>query len=189
MLKQSVRLVLALAMTLTGFVALPSADAHAASVKCNVIRSNTVGGYDWTRLRTKRVCQNNLRQGVAGSAQLKARTVTVRYSERRTSVRQVQMATVHELSHEVEYWTTDAKRAKLYSYLGIKNHPSYFGFNDAYHYSGSLTAWRQSPRERLAESVVHCTYGSTNHSGLVLVPKTQCKAFLKDFRSALSVTR
>lgn len=188
MFKQAVRILVAATIALSGVV-VASQQAEAASPKCTIIRSNTVGGYNWARLRTERVCKRDLTSGVAGSAQLSSRIVTIRYNERRTTMRELQMATVHELAHEVEYWTTDARREKLYTYVGVYNHPSYFGFNDKYYYSGTLEAWRQSPRERLAESVVFCTYGRTNHTGLVLVPRTQCKAFLNDFRSALSVTR
>jgi len=95
---------------------------------------------------------------------------------RRTSNTAVAKATVHELTHHVEYRTTARQRARLYAGLGIRN-PSgnYFAFNDGYYYSGSLARWKASPRERLAESVVDCTYGSPNHKGMKLVPRGKCK--------------
>lgn len=130
-------------------------------MKCQIVRSPVVGGFAWRGMPT-----------------------------RRTSNTAVAKATVHELTHHVEYRTTARQRARLYADLGIRN-PSgnYFAFNDGYHYSGSLARWKASPRERLAESVVNCTYGSPNHKGMKLVPRGKCKPFLSHFRQALAQAR
>lgn len=189
MLKHLVRLALALSLAISAFAVAPASRAQALTAKCAIIQSQTVGGYNWSRLRTRRICSNTLSYGAAGSAQLSARTVTIRYSERRTTTLELQKATVHELAHEVEFWTTGPMRAKLYVHVGVYNHPSYFGFNDTYYYNGTLSAWKQSPRERLAESIINCQYGTPNHTGLKLTPRSQCSALLRDFRAALAVTR
>lgn len=170
--------------------ALPASQADAATAKCTVIKSKTVGGYNWSKMPVTRYCSNSLAYGASGTAYIAKRSLVINYSERTTTVREVEKATVHELTHHVEYRTTAPERARLYRYLGISN-PSgnYFAFNDAYYYNGSMARWRQSPRERLAESVVNCTYGTPNHTGLKLVPKGQCKSFLAEYRKALSVAR
>ena len=64
-----------------------------------------------------------------------------------------------------------------------------YAFNDAWYYTGSLSRWKASPRERLAESVVNCRYGRPNHTGMSLVPRYRCTAFLNQYKAALSVAR
>lgn len=169
---------------------LPAGEAEATSAKCAIIQSQTVGGYNWRSVPTGRSCSNSLSYGTSGTSYLAQKRMVVNYSERSTTTTAVAMATVHELSHGVEWRTTAAHRAKLYKYLGL-NIPSgnYFAINDAKYYSsGSLSDWKKSPRERLAESVVNCTFGKPNHTGMTLVPRTQCKAFLTEFRGSLAAS-
>ncbi|MFZ2261206.1 hypothetical protein EDD41_1508 [Luteococcus japonicus] len=155
------RLVLASCIAGSLSAVAPADAATASSVKCQIVRSPVVGGFAWRGMPT-----------------------------RRTSNTAVAKATVHELTHHVEYRTTARQRARLYADLGIRN-PSgnYFAFNDGYYYSGSLARWKASPRERLAESVVNCTYGSPNHKGMKQVPRGKCKPFLSHFRQALAQAR
>lgn len=186
------RLVIAGLMT-TGLAVTVPATAQAAtpgSAQCAVVNSQTLGGFTWRVMPTARVCSNSLSAGVSGTSYLAKRSITVNYSASHTSTTEVAKATVHELAHNVEYRTTAAHRAKLYSFLGFSN-PSgnYFAVDDARYYSGPLSLWKASPRERLAESVVNCTYGAPNHSGMSLVPKARCSAFLSEFKSSLAVSR
>lgn len=183
---------MAVASLVTGLVAglgvLAPTPAEAAPNLCNYVRATRVAGFDYGRLPIKRVCRQSLSWGAAGSASMATSTITVHYS-RRTTPREVSKATLHEMTHQVEYRTTPAQRKALYSYLGIKHSGSYFAFNDAWYYNGSMSRWKASPRERLAESVVNCSYGTPNHSGMKLVPRAKCGAFLKQYRGALSVAR
>lgn len=189
--KHLVAATLAAATLTTVGTSLTSAPAaQAATNQCAIIQSTTVGGFTWTKMPTTRVCSNTLKAGVAGQANLGQRRIVVQYSASRTSALEATKATVHELSHHVEYRTTAAHRAKLYSFIGLKNPTgNYFAYNDAYYYNGSLARWKQSPRERLAESVVNCKFGTPNHTGMALVPRSQCAAFLTEFRAALAVAR
>ena len=166
-------------------------DAQAGTTKqCAVIQSQTVGGYNWKVMPTSRTCSNSLQAGVSGTSYLVKKNIVVNYSARNTTTTEAAKATVHELTHHVEYRTTAGHRAKLYAYLGVKNPTgNYFAINDKYYYSGPLKLWKQSPRERLAESVVNCTYGTPNHTGMALVSKAQCKPFLNEFRASLAAAR
>lgn len=184
------RATLALGVVAGSSIGLSPTPAQALDTRCAIIQTATVGGFDWRRMSTARVCSASLTYGTSGAAQLAQHKVTINYSSRRTSNVEAMKATVHELSHHVEWRTTAAHRARLYRYLGV-NDPSgnYFVFNDKYYYSGSLAAWKASPRERLAESVVNCAYGSPNHTGMALVPRAQCTAFLAEFRASLAAAR
>lgn len=185
----ALRAVAALSLTAGLAVAAPT-QAEAASSKCSIVKSSTIAGYNFSTMPTQRVCSQSLAYGTSGVAKLAKKTIVVNYSANRTTNQQVRKATLHEMTHHVEYRTTTAKRAKLYGYVGMGGAKgNYFAVKDAYYYNGSLARWKQSPRERLAESVVNCTYGSPNHKGMKLVPKSQCKSFLKDYRAAIAVAR
>ena len=71
----------------------------------------------------------------------------------------------------------------------VLKYGNYFAINDAYYYSGPLALWKQSPRERLAESVVNCKLGSPNHSGMALVPRAKFTPFLNEFKASLAAAR
>ncbi|GAA1392176.1 hypothetical protein [Luteococcus peritonei] len=182
-----VRATLAAALACGSFIAAPS-DAQAAGSQCAAIRATTVAGYNFSRLPTRRVCKQDLRHGVSGTSSQATRTITVHYA-RSTSTTSASKATLHEMTHQVEYRTTPAQRAALYRYLGIRTSGNYYAFNDAWYYTGSLSRWKASPRERLAESVVNCRYGRPNHTGMSLVPRYRCTAFLNQYKAALSVAR
>ncbi|MGO4957982.1 hypothetical protein ACTQ49_12080 [Luteococcus sp. Sow4_B9] len=191
MIKSFLRWTVALVMAV-GLAVMAPGQAQAApnAAKCRIVKSNTVGGMNWTRLKVKRVCTDKLKSGTSGTAYLAKRSIQVNFNNQRTTTKQVEKATVHELAHHVEFRTSNAQRAKLYKHLGLKNPKgNYFAINDRYYYNGSMARWKQSPRERLAESVVNCTYGTPNHKGMKLVPKNKCKVFMKDFKQSLAVAR
>ena len=171
-----------------GAAAVAPGAAEATSAQCAVVRTTNVGGFGYSRIPTKRICRQDLSYGVAGSSSQVNRSLTVRYA-RSASTTMVAKAAVHEMTHQVEYRTTTAQRKALYRYLGIRTSGNYFAFNDAYYYNGSLARWKASPRERLAESVVTCRYGRPNHTGMSLVPRQRCTAFLAQYRAALAVAR
>ncbi|WP_394276152.1 hypothetical protein [Luteococcus sp.] len=185
----ALRALAALSLTAGLAIAAPT-QAAAASSKCAIVQARTVAGYNFSTMPTRRVCSQSLAYGTSGVAKLASKTIVVNYSARRTSNQQVGKATLHELTHHVEYRTTPARRAKLYGYVGLGDAKgNYFAVKDSYYHNGSLARWKQSPRERLAESVVNCTYGSPNHKGMKLVPRSQCKSFLKDYEAAIAAAR
>ena len=187
--KSALAATLAASTIIISLASAPQAEA-ARPNQCATIRSTNVGGFNWRTLPTTRICSNTLKQGVSGQAHLTKKQVVIHYSAQRSSKLEVTKATVHEMAHQVEYRTTPAHRARLYAYMGQKNPTgNYFAINDAYYYSGPLALWKQSPRERLAESVVNCKLGSPNHSGMALVPRAKCTPFLNEFKASLAAAR
>lgn len=191
MKKISVRMMLALITALMVSMVGGIVPAHAATPAtryCKDGRITRIGGLYFTGLKVWRDCRNSLSYNVtSGSAQLAKNQMIVNHG-RYTPQRNIDKTTLHEMTHFVEWKSSPAQRAKMYKHLGIRSNGNYYAIqNDNYYYNSktfSIAKWKKSPRERLAESVVRCVYGSPTFEGMNLVPRSQCKAFIKDFKSA-----
>lgn len=167
----------------------PVMNAQAALTdKCQVIQNPKVGNIDWTPVKTSRVCDGTAyaNGAVAGVTSQSRNRVTVSYDEANSSLPQLTRTTVHELTHAVEYRTTDALRIELYAFLGVDMPGSYFSLPTS---SGTdINEWKRNSRERLAESVVYCATGANSFSGMDLVKTAQCPGFLTTFNQAIAAT-
>lgn len=165
----------------------PQAEAASVSRKCAIIRSNSVGGINFTRLRVARSCNARPQTGVGGKSFLATNTLQVTYNERTSSTTQIAKTTTHELTHFVEWKTTPAMRQRLYSYLGVRTNGAYGSVPTVP--GSNLAAWKQSARERLAESVVACRFGTNTFPGMRLVPRNKCGAFISTLNQAIAVSK
>ncbi len=166
----------------------PSADAvTTTSVNCRVVQYRVLMGIDYGPLHVRRTCARGTGAVVSGSSNLAAgaSTVTTGPSASRALVAET---TVHELTHQVDWRTTNTYRKKLYAYLGVRTSSGTFWSvpSPALNWDGrSLAVWASDPHERLAESVVACAGGTPRVPGMKLVPKAQCRPFLATYRAAI----
>lgn len=167
-----------------GFTVSTADTAHAYSRYCTNGTVGVVGksGTNFTHLRTYRKCLNIPKgYNVAGMARISRNQIDIQ-SANTTTKTDVDKATLHEMVHIVEYRTTATDRKKLYSYLSVPTTGNYYALSTS---SGSnLAVWKKNPRERLAEAVVQCQFGSPNHTGMMLVPKAKCSKFMSTFKLA-----
>lgn len=164
--------------------------AVAASSYCRDGRVTNIGGLYFTGMKVRQDCRQiyGNRNMTSGLADLWNKTIIINHA-RNTSRRDMDKTRLHEMAHMVEWRTDNKSRARMYRHLGIRTNGNYFTIqNDNYYYNSktfTIAKWRKAPRERLAESVVYCVYGTPNTYGPIkLVKKRQCKAFMNDFKKA-----
>lgn len=184
-----------LAPAVLAAVALPVANAPVVdatpAINCRVAQYRVLMGIDFGPLHTRRICKITTGDYVAGSSNLASNTSTVTTGA--GAARQLVVeTTVHELTHQVDWRTSNAYRTKLYAFLGYRSASGTFWSipSPAARWNGkSLAVWKADPHERLAESVVQCAGGTPRVSGMRLVPKAQCSAFLATYKAALKAVR
>lgn len=172
-----------------GFTAATPAQAvspsKANAIRCAEVQKKAVGGFDFTKLNVRAICAPDNSRGVGGWAL--SDTISVSYGKTKTTLTQIRKAVLHEYVHVVEFRSTDKNGknyayARLYRLLGVESNGDYLPYGG---YNG-MKAWKADPSERLAESLVRCTYGSPNWSGMNLVPKAQCGQLRTLFQQALN---
>ena len=180
---------LTVALTMVPAAGLATAEASPRSV-CRTVAAKTVLGVDYSRLRTKRSCVLTRDWSTAGESNLAANTIVV-YADPRVTTGEVAQTTMHELTHQVDWRTTNAYRKQLYRYLGYRTNGSFWSVpSPAADWDGrDLRVWLSDPHERLAESVSRCQSGSARFEGMKLVPRAKCAAFLTVYRKAIRAVR
>lgn len=165
----------------------PKAEAARVVNKCAIVKSTTVGGINFGPLKVNRSCVTHAIHGVGGKARLSRNTAVVMYHNGTSSPTQIAKTTTHELTHFVEYKTTNFWRKRLYAHLGVRTNGN---FSDVKTISGrNLAKWKKSERERLAESVVQCRFGTPTFTGMKLVPTNKCSAFIRDLNNAIRASK
>lgn len=165
-----------------GLIASAPSSAEAA-IRCPT-RLTKVSGWDFTRTGARLSCIGDSAYSLSGLAYVGEPRVVL-YMGSKVSRERYDKALLHELVHVVEWRTTNTQRVRLYSYLGVRTNGVGWITSDARAVGDgvplSMYYWRRDPHERLAESVVNCRLGSPTFSGMSLVPRAKCPAFLAEF--------